>query len=164
MQDRYAGDVGDFGKFGLLRHLCGETAGDSHTHLKPGVIWYKVPDEAHNADGKFIEYLDESEENDLRFRACDENLYEALRDVVSAERLIKALERKQLLPSALYSGRPVPQWKKEVSDTRSGWFAEALAETAHSNLVFLDPDNGIGRADMRPTQRKILQEIGRAHV
>ena len=28
MQDRYAGDVGDFGKFGLLRHLCGETAQD----------------------------------------------------------------------------------------------------------------------------------------
>jgi hypothetical protein len=37
MQDRYAGDVGDFGKFGLLRHLCGETADDKHLTLKPGV-------------------------------------------------------------------------------------------------------------------------------
>src|SRR5271163_4324699 len=25
MQDRYVGDVGDFGKFGLLRALCGES-------------------------------------------------------------------------------------------------------------------------------------------
>jgi len=25
MQDRYSGDVGDFGKFGLLRHLVNDT-------------------------------------------------------------------------------------------------------------------------------------------
>src|ERR1035437_1942783 len=51
MQDRYAGDVGDFGKFGLLRHLCGVTAQDKHGRLeKPGVIWYKtIPGTRENA-------------------------------------------------------------------------------------------------------------------
>src|ERR1700684_4163658 len=40
MQDRYVGDVGDFGKFGLLRALCGE----SHPlPLKLGVVWYRFP-------------------------------------------------------------------------------------------------------------------------
>jgi hypothetical protein len=41
MQDRYAGDIGDFGKFALLRAL--EGAG-----LSVGVNWYKTdtaPDE-----------------------------------------------------------------------------------------------------------------------
>lgn len=41
MQDRYAGDVGDFGKFGLLRHLCGVTAQDGQPNLRPGIIWYR---------------------------------------------------------------------------------------------------------------------------
>ena len=61
MQDRYAGDVGDFGKFGLLRHLCGATADDKHGRLeKPGVIWYKTDPgkkEGESPHGKFINYL-----------------------------------------------------------------------------------------------------------
>lgn len=78
MQDRYAGDVGDFGKFGLLRHLCGKTAQDKHPQLKPGVIWYRVPDENHNGDGRHISYLTRSPQNDRCFRTCDEAVYDAL--------------------------------------------------------------------------------------
>ena len=47
MQDRYVGDVGDFGKYGLLRALCG---GD----LTLGVVWYLYPDEEANNDGDDI--------------------------------------------------------------------------------------------------------------
>ena len=47
MQDRYAGDVGDFGKLGMLR--CMEDFG-----LKVGINWYLVGDESHNNDGKHI--------------------------------------------------------------------------------------------------------------
>src|ERR1035441_2007755 len=160
MQDRYAGDVGDFGKFGLLRHLCGVTAQDDYLRLKkPGVIWYRVPDENHNADGKCTGYLEENAENDRRFRSRDETVYNALAYIVAHERTIKALEKADLLPGAAYSGKAVPQWKKEISDPRSGWFAGALAETAQSNLVFLDPDNGVGRADMRPTQRESCKNV-----
>ena len=35
MQDRYAGDIGDFGKFGLLRAL-------SSAGLSIGVNWYRT--------------------------------------------------------------------------------------------------------------------------
>ena len=38
MQDRYVGDIGDFGKYGLLRALCGRD-------LYLGVVWYLIPDE-----------------------------------------------------------------------------------------------------------------------
>ena len=53
MQDRYAGDVGDFGKFGLLRTLCELNA----PQLKLGIVWYLVPEESHNEDGKHTKYL-----------------------------------------------------------------------------------------------------------
>ena len=37
MQDRYAGDVGDYVKFALLRHFA--------TDHRLGVAWYLYPDE-----------------------------------------------------------------------------------------------------------------------
>ena len=52
MQDRYFGDVGDFGKYGLLRVLCGLWGGPN---FKLGVVWYLFPDENHNADGIFLQ-------------------------------------------------------------------------------------------------------------
>ena len=38
MQNRYTGDIGDFGKLGLLRQL-------RQTGLSIGVNWYLTPDE-----------------------------------------------------------------------------------------------------------------------
>ena len=59
MQDRYAGDVGDFVKLGLLRALSPER--------RLGVAWYRFPDEDHNGDGRHISYLEQSD----RFGALD---------------------------------------------------------------------------------------------
>ena len=50
MQDRYTGDIGDYGKLGLLR--CLAAAG-----LRVGVHWYRTSDEDHNEDGKFTQYV-----------------------------------------------------------------------------------------------------------
>ena len=52
MQNRYVGDIGDFGKYGLLRALC-------HGR-RLGVAWYLYPDEAHN--GGIVQYLCEPDE------------------------------------------------------------------------------------------------------
>jgi hypothetical protein len=38
VQDRYVGDIGDFGKYGLLIALCGHD-------LSLGVVWHLVPNE-----------------------------------------------------------------------------------------------------------------------
>ena len=40
MQNQYTGDIGDFGKLGLLRVL-------QESGLTIGVNWYLVPDENH---------------------------------------------------------------------------------------------------------------------
>ncbi len=54
MQNRYTGDVGDFGKYGLLRALCSD---DGKRKLKLGVNWYLVPDMGNPGDGGFIDYV-----------------------------------------------------------------------------------------------------------
>ena len=41
MKNSYVGDIGDFGKYGLLRHLCGVTGkGTDGDPLRLGVVWY----------------------------------------------------------------------------------------------------------------------------
>ena len=179
MQDRYAGDVGDFGKLGLLRHLCGATAQDSHPCLKPGVIWYKsIPGTRENAQnhGKFIRFLDESDENNRRFKACDGDLYEALKHVVDTGRSIDALQRVlagqcpdfrsgvPLLPGAVYGSKGVCHGKKKSTCPRADWFQTAFEATAECDLVFLDPDNGIECTNLRPTQGKSRKYVFRCEV
>ena len=150
MQDRYAGDVGDFGKYGLLRALCGR---HDRPSLRLGVVWYLVPDETHNDDGKHIRYV----QTDKRgLRDCDHELYDGLRDlfvdnsgqVMQARRRVAAIEGSRLLPwnTIFYSERLV--YRKEMPgaerlSTRREWFKQALKKTASAHLVFLDPDNGI---------------------
>ena len=91
MQDRYAGDVGDFGKFGMLRIL--ENSG-----LKIGVNWYLVGDENHNNDGKHIGYLENK-----KFKSCDEELLIALKNMLkSGERSVKEIEKLDLLNAGKY--------------------------------------------------------------
>ena len=87
MQDRYAGDVGDFMKLGLLRQMA---EGD----LLLGINWYRAPDERHNADGKHITYLESNNAIGRKLRPCDTHLYEALaRMVEEGNRSIDRLER-----------------------------------------------------------------------
>jgi hypothetical protein len=56
VQDQYFGNVGDFVKFGLLRHLLSASKPTS----KLGVIWYRTPNGMGNeGDGKHANYLEE---------------------------------------------------------------------------------------------------------
>lgn len=72
MQDRYVADVGDFGKYGLLRCLAGITCETKKDKLKLGVIWYLTPSCLGNPnDGKHLYYLD----NQTKFKDCDEPLF-----------------------------------------------------------------------------------------
>ena len=81
MQDRYAGDVGDFGKLGLLRQIA-------DTGLKIGINWYlnDKPEGHVNDDGKHIGYL-----NNKSFRNCDDELLDVLRNIVGGNRSVAAL-------------------------------------------------------------------------
>ena len=118
VQNRYTGDVGDFGKYGLLRILAG---GPGEQRLRLGVVWWLVPSESHNEDGRYVQYLDAAHEE--WFRACDPELYDGLRQLV----------------------RHGP---REVAAVRDEWCNDAQQTTEGCDLVFLDPDNGLATKRM----------------
>src|ERR1017187_2805929 len=169
MQDRYAGDVGDFGKFGLLRHLCGETAQEKQPTLKPGVIWYKTTPgkkEGESPHGEFTNYLQTAIKKPRLYMECDEAVFRALADVVAKKRTIAALEDAHLLPGAVYWSKDenVCHGKKKSTCPRADWFQSAFEATAGCDLVFLDPDNGIECTNLRPTQGRSRKYVFRCEV
>lgn len=132
LQDRYAGDVGDFVKLALLRALL-----PSH---KLGVAWYHFPDEEHNKDGRHIGYLGQRD----MYAHLDLELFDHLDGAVKQARTISSL--LPALPGAIHSSEfldvsAVPNARRR--QFRMTWFARTLAEVERCDLVFADPDNGI---------------------
>lgn len=132
MQDRYAGDVGDFGKLGMLRSL--ENSG-----LAVGVNWYLVGDESHNNDGKHVGYLD-----DKKFRGCDDDLLKELNSMLEQEsRSVSGIEKLNLLKSCTYYHEKIAEPQSTEENTRKEWHQKGLDALKECDLVFLDPDNGM---------------------
>jgi hypothetical protein len=145
MQDRYAGDIGDYVKLALLRAL-----GDGE---RLGVAWYLHPDEDHNDDGRHRTYLDAP----ARWRHLDHDLFDALGPLRQGERSVAALEQAEVLPGARFCGeqltsRDLPAAQRCV--WRAGWFARVIAGLDGCTLVFADPDNGMVSDDPRRRRSK----------
>lgn len=141
MQDRYTGDIGDYGKLGLLRCLAA-------SGLRIGVNWYRTPDEDHNEDGRFIGYA-----HDPRYRECDAPLWEAMAQLLDAkQRRVEALEENGILDAVFF--HDILDFRKlssaERLSVRAAWHCRALTVLKKCDLVFVDPDNGL----MVPSARR----------
>lgn len=125
MQNRYAGDAGDYGKLSLLKALA--------KHLKIGVNWYLVdiPGEKTN-DGKHVKYLDNPDS--ILFQ-CDPMLARKLRKIAFGKRSVQHLQK--LLPDATFYSEIL------TPSTRALWHEKAVEVLKKCDLVFLDPDNGL---------------------
>ena len=173
MQDRYTGDIGDYGKYGLLRQLCG-LRDDNAEPLPLGVVWYRPEPETVESDppndGKHIAYL--RPEQAPRFRPCDPVLYDALHKIVvqCGDRRVKKVEQSGVLgPDAVfydaYTPGPTPNARGEVRAVpRRAWTEQALRATEDCDLVFLDPDNGlepkgVSIRSVRATKYAYLEEV-----
>ena len=147
VQNKYVGDVGDFGKYGLLRYLCSDVEASGFLPSL-GVIWYLVPDEAHSRDGGFIGYLKPTETNEERFKACDPLLYDALQRIVdNKSRSVANIRRDGVLPNetrffvrmdvltfeVLRGGIEIRH--RRVA-RRAEWFQRALSATESCDIVF----------------------------
>jgi hypothetical protein len=137
MQNKYVGDIGDFGKYALLRHLA-------KANLPLGVNWYLTPDEDHCGDGRLTAYLDSG----LMADHDSELFAELYRLVKNERRNVREVEASGILPSSTsYYSRPL-DWTQAASGAarlsyRAAWHQDALAAMENSKLVFLDPDNGL---------------------
>ena len=149
MQDRYVGDVGDFGKYGLLRRLCREDEYGSAMRL--GVLWYLFDgdDSAAPNDGRHTKYLSANPSRHERsLRDCDTQLFDLMRDLVTnGERSVAAVEASGVLPpgTAFFTEGlnfdRIPTSERLAK--REDWLCRGLAHVREAEVVFFDPDNGL---------------------
>jgi hypothetical protein len=120
MRDQYAGNVSDVLKFAFLRALAG-------VDRTLGIAWYYAPGDDGRPDGRHIEWRDEA-----AWRQLDNDLHAGLTTLPS--RSIAALEQAAIWPKgALFHREPMP------------WGARKQSALDGADIVFLDPDNGVGK-------------------
>lgn len=143
MQNWYVGDVGDYGKYALLRHLCGP---DNGCIVRLGVVWCLFPDEKLTNDGKHISYLDNHD-----FAQLNSELHEILKYIVaSGRRNVNAIGEYTCLPSStVFVSEPISIATSMRAGSaarvghRDAWVKACLHQTQQCELVFFDPDNGL---------------------
>jgi len=142
MQDQYAADVGDFGKYGLLRTLTGMFP-VATPRLRLGVVWYLTGSDG-SSDGGHRSYL--APANAKRFRPCDPELHDALSRIHNLGPSVAAVEQSGVLPSdTVYCHEQVP-----LGAARRSWANAAFRAVEASDLVFVDPDNGLAPKSVGP--------------
>ncbi len=142
MQNKYAGDIGDYLKLGILRALS--------PGRKLGVAWWLHPDGGAAGDGRHTGYLDAG----LDWRPYDPPLFDHLRAVVgSGRREVAALQDAAVLPGAVFAAEQIPVTcaPAERPAQRAAWFGRVQAQLKDCDLVFADPDNGIEPAGYKAT-------------
>ncbi|MFZ0494691.1 MAG: hypothetical protein WBE80_17605, partial [Methylocella sp.] len=138
MRDQYAGDVSDVLKFAFLRALAG-------SDRTLGIAWYYVPGDDGRADGRHLEWRDEP-----AWQQLDAQLHAGLS--VLPERSIVALESAAIWPKGtLFHREPMPSRPQ-----RSAWALRMRDALDGADIVFLDPDKGLGR---ETTQHATVSEI-----
>jgi hypothetical protein len=153
MRDQYAGDVSDLLRLAFLRAL----AADDTTM---GVGWYY--NRGHGGryqDGRHREYCDEP-----KWEPLDEALFRALKAMRKLrERSVKALEELPIWPvRTLFYRVPVPS-----TANRHPWAVDMKRTLREANIIFLDPDNGLGSSSNRHAtvaEVAAMRQPGRAVV
>ena len=153
MQDRYAGDIGDFGKIGLLKALVaqGLSVGVNWYYVEPLCTEKKVDGTFKRGDGRFL-----IPEN---LQVCDKDLAEKLIKISKSEtRSIKELEKENLIPNAIYFSEPV------TVAGRDEWHKKALEQLKDLDIVFVDPDNGmlvksVGKGSAKSVKYTFYEEV-----
>ena len=145
MQNRYVGDVGDFGKLGLLRWTTGVTGPDmpDGERLRLGVVWYLHPNEE-NGDGGIDTPLD--------LQGRDPYLYGRLGEIRAGT--VEDTRQGRILPwdTTYFSPRVSPPPKLDTRFrrfARENWLGDAMEVTEGSHVVLVDPDNGIASLNAR---------------
>lgn len=161
MQDKYTGDVGDFGKYILLNEIAKRVNGN----IRLGINWYyTLVGEPGNTDGKHIAYLDDATKNSAHFKACSPGIYDELKKLVSENRRsIAEIEAGHVLPEAtLFYSEEIPyrgDTSTEKVAHREQWFAKSMARLDHADVIFFDPDNGINLDPYQKPSPKAMKYV-----
>lgn len=137
MQNHYIADIGDFGKYGLLKFISSETK------LKLGINWY-LSDGEKNNDGKFYDYLMNDDIYSNRLKNLDTGLYNKLKDIINEwkngndTRNVQEIKNRQIL------GGDIDFYEEFIeNEPRRTWCKNGFNKLSDSEIVFFDPDNGL---------------------
>ncbi len=150
MKNQYIGDIGDYGKYGLLRHLSGKG-------IRIGVNWYLTKDDppGFTAETKYLKIPE--------FRAYDEELYDKMQELAPLkDKTVCMIKESGLFPDIIfYDGLlntdAFPREERKAE--RDKWHQAAMKELGDVEFVFLDPDNSLSRdvdIDKKGSQKYIL--------
>jgi hypothetical protein len=143
VRHNFVNDIGDYAKYALLRALCA----DGQQAARLGVIWYLTDHVEYNNDGRKRAHLLTAGWEDL-----DPDLLARMRRIEGTlqnhdQLNVGLIETSEILPpGTAYFSEPVPRVQgtaRERLSKRTAWFERARKAMAHSDLVFLDPDNGL---------------------
>lgn len=159
MKNQYFGDVGDFGKYGLLSKV-------NQLGISVGVNWYYTEDDVNtSSDGKFIEYLNDKQE----FYNCDKQLYEYIRRfIIEGNRNIRNIEEyssfsniifyKELLKIDWYHALSEVSRQKRIK-IREHWYEKSKKKLYDCDIIFCDPDNGIQTLNTNKSKKDSIKYI-----
>ena len=162
MKNQYVGDIGDYGKYGLLRFL-------EKNGMKIGINWYLTNNDE-SSDGKYTDYLKKDINNSTEY-CCDPELFSTLKDISflsdgspRKSKSVHMVEDADLIPKTVYYHNVLNSKNLDSScreETRQSWFNGSLLAFKDSDLVFADPDNGITfrkTARFKDSEKYILPE------
>lgn len=133
MKNQYVGDVGDYGKYAMLRFFALKG-------ISVGVNWYLTKNDDSN-DGKHITYLEKQEYREY----CPEVFDGMKRIIESGNRNVSEVEKLCLIPEAVYYNDVLYtndySWDERKA-IRDRWHRKAMEVLSSTELVFADPDNG----------------------
>ena len=134
MKNQYVGDIGDYGKYGLLRFLA-------NRGIRIGVNWYLTENDG-SADGRFTHYLKQDSEE-----IYDSAIYKALKKIAfHKKKTVQMVEESGIIPGASFYNEVLKSSSLEVGareSFRDHWFEASFPSLQGAELIFADPDNGI---------------------
>ena len=152
MKNQYVGDIGDYGKYGLLRFLASYG-------IKIGVNWFLTENDG-STDGKFTTYLKNPAD-----RVYDPELFDALQNIADhPDKTVKMIKQAGIIPDAEFFGEMLKSssLKADAREwNRRLWFNNSTLMLGNAELIFADPDNGISyrkKAKTKDSEKFILPE------
>lgn len=144
MKDQYIADIGDYGKYALLKSFA-------DNGIRIGINWYHTENDG-GPDGKFTQYLD----NRSNLRQFCPEVFDALKTIHKHNRTIQGFEKTYLLQNALYYNRIMDfsGSASEKNSQRRDWMDRACEKLSPAELIFLDPDNGLLMRKSRTSRGK----------
>lgn len=130
MKNQYYGDINDFIKYAMLRHLAGGG------QYKLGINWYLTKNDG-STDGNKVKYLEQPK----KWREYDSELFDNLRESVinQGKRNVSRASTDLGIDNTLFYETITP----DARNPRDSWLNVSVEALNACELVFLDPDNGL---------------------